>query len=73
MFCNAPVILFNPAESYVSDPDDYIMPTYKTSERHGVLSTTGHSTNFIIGIDSPCSKTPLHWVLRGAAFLCMKD
>ena len=46
------------------------MPVYKTSVRAGTLSTTGHSTNFIIGVDCPSTRKPSYWVLKGAAFLC---
>lgn len=66
----APLILFSPNESYTPDTEDYAMPLYKTSVRAGVLSTTGHSTNFVMAIDSPTSKKPSYWVLQGAALLC---
>jgi dynein heavy chain len=69
-YSQAPLILFVPNESYTTDPDDYGMPLYKTSVRAGVLSTTGHSTNFVMRIDSPTSKKPSYWVLQGAALLC---
>ena len=66
----APVIYFEPAENYKSDAEEYTMPVYKTSVRAGVLSTTGQSTNFIIGVDCPTTKKPAYWILQGAAFLC---
>ena len=70
MYANAPAIFFSPAENYTPDPEEYAMPVYKTSVRAGTLSTTGHSTNFIIAIDTPTSKLPQYWVLQGAALLC---
>jgi len=45
------------------------MPLYKTSDRAGQLSTTGHSTNFIISVELATSNRPNYWVLQGAAML----
>lgn len=70
MYFNAPVIGFNPTENPTPDAEDYAMPVYKTSVRAGVLSTTGHSTNFVIAVQCPTSVSPQNWVQRGSAFLC---
>ncbi|XP_073527968.1 dynein axonemal heavy chain 14 isoform X2 [Phyllobates terribilis] len=48
----------------------YECPLYRTPQRAGTLSSTGHSTNFITTVLLPSVERPSHWIRRGAALLC---
>ncbi|RXG59109.1 hypothetical protein Avbf_01105 [Armadillidium vulgare] len=51
----------------------YACPVYRTSERQGTISTTGHSSNYILDLHLPSSQPSNHWVMRGVAALTQLD
>ncbi|KAF5834888.1 hypothetical protein DUNSADRAFT_8192 [Dunaliella salina] len=74
LFTPLPPMLFLPAKlDSFKDVPHYACPLYKTSERRGVLSTTGHSTNFVCDIRLPSEQPQAHWVMRGCAALTSLD
>jgi len=70
LFTKMPYIWMKPCTE-VNDSHSYECPIYKTLERFGVLSTTGHSTNFVSMIWLPMLRchTQAHWIKRGVALI----
>nr|XP_031828293.1 dynein heavy chain 6, axonemal [Nomia melanderi] len=64
-----PVLHINPVLELPIDDPRYVSPLYKTAVRAGVLSTTGHSTNFVVAILLPSAKEQAYWILKGTALL----
>lgn len=68
LYSRLPVIRFIPCLK-MNPGDRYEAPLYKTQARSGVLSTTGHSTNFILSILLESSLPADFWILRGTALV----
>ncbi|XP_051801201.1 dynein axonemal heavy chain 6 isoform X2 [Acanthochromis polyacanthus] len=68
-----PVVHFEPQQNYVPETDLYHAPLYKTSARAGTLSTTGHSTNFVVTVMLPSKRPSDYWISKASALLCQLD
>lgn len=66
-----PLIHFRPVNTNeLSESGRYKCPVYKTLERRGELSTTGHSTNYVLPILLPTRHPVTHWIKRSVALIC---
>jgi dynein heavy chain len=74
LFTLMPVIWFLPKcnkDKKKSDSKEYYTcPVYRTLQRAGTLSTTGHSTNYILTLEVPSSRPESFWIKRGVAMIC---
>lgn len=70
LYSAAPQLWFKPVRQQdVQEVPCYECPLYNTNARRGELSTTGHSTNFVLLVRLPTEETESFWVQRGAAML----
>merc|ERR1719188_2643913 len=74
LFVSVPLIHLMPCEKTKARSfPHYECPCYKISTRKGVLSTTGHSTNFVMPVKVPSDVKQEHWIKRGVAMLTSLD
>lgn len=66
-----PLIWFLPVKkNELTIGNRYTCPVYLTSDRRGIFSTIGHSTNYVLPLLLDTDKNPSHWIYRGVAVLC---
>lgn len=73
LYTEMPVVWMVPEEHHTKRDGCYECPVYKTLKRAGTLSTTGHSTNYVVAIEVPSNKPEPHWIKRGVALFCALD
>jgi dynein heavy chain len=65
-----PYVIFHAEVDHVRSVDNsYECPVYITPTRHGSVSTTGHSSNFVLNVDLPTSQPSKVWIQAGVALL----
>jgi dynein heavy chain len=68
LFTEFPMMWLSPKQHRVAPTEGiYDCPCYKILSRMGVLSTTGHSTNFVMFFEIPSKHEQTHWINRGVA------
>jgi len=73
LYTNIPIMHFDPVFDRETPKDVYRCPIYKVLSRRGVLSTTGHSTNFVIYLEVPSDQSEDIWIRAGVAgFLALR-
>ncbi|XP_066265764.1 dynein axonemal heavy chain 1-like isoform X1 [Branchiostoma lanceolatum] len=71
LYTNMPVMWLKPMPNRKPPTSGiYYCPVYKTLQRAGTLSTTGHSTNYVVAVEIPTDKEQFHWIKRGVALFC---
>ena len=74
LFTEMPMVWLKPVQHRkVSGQQIYHCPMYKTLTRAGTLSTTGHSTNFVMYVELPSDMHESHWINRGVALFTSLD
>lgn len=74
LFTEMPVVWLKPVQHRKpSGQQFYNCPMYKTLTRAGTLSTTGHSTNFVMYIELLSDLPESHWINRGVALFTSLD
>ncbi|KAH0571585.1 Dynein heavy chain [Spironucleus salmonicida] len=74
LFVEVPFIMLKPCKiSELNVGNRYRCPSYRTTARKGVLTTTGHSSNYILDIYLHCEGDIGKWVRRGAALFQQSD
>ena len=74
LFIELPLLHLKPIIDRVPPKDGfYQCPLYKVLSRTGTLSTTGHSTNYVVMMEIPSNEEQRKWIKAGvAAFLALK-
>ena len=68
LYTDFPLMWLEPCKDRVAPAGGiYNCPAYKTLTRAGVLSTTGHSTNFVMYLEVPTDKSESHWINNSVA------
>lgn len=71
LFQKMPPIMLKPiGDRTKPESGIYDCPVYKVGTRKGTLSTTGHSTNYVLTIELPTDKPQSYWIKRGVAMIC---
>jgi len=74
LFTEGPVVWLKPVRTVtIPHVSNYDCPMYRTTERRGVLTTTGKSSNFVMNMRLPTDRPSNYWVLRGVALLLQMD
>jgi dynein heavy chain len=75
LYTDVPMIHFIPtANRQLPTEGVYFCPLYKVLSRAGTLSTTGHSTNYILFVELPTDRAQSVWIKAGVAmFLSLKQ